>query len=309
MSSVLKAHLALFTVNLIYGANYIVAKGVMPNHVGPSGFIAIRVLGALALFWGMMAFIKEKVARKDLLRLAICGLFGVCLNQLLFFEGLNLTTSVDAAIIMTFNPILVLVLASIMLKEKITGYRLGGVAIGMTGAILLILYNVGSGEGLDPTLGNLFIFLNAMSYGLYLVLVKPLMSKYKPVTVISYVFLFGTIGVLLSPFAVQEFVAIEWNTMPTDMLWSVGYVVVATTFLAYLLNIFALKIVSPSVSSSYIYLQPVMSMFFTWIYGAFLYPESEAANFEFTWLKGVFTLMIFTGVFLISRRPVAKSGS
>lgn len=107
--SALIAHAALLTVALIYGANYLIAKGLMPALIGPSGFIVLRATGAAALFWVVYAFRFERIRRDDLLRLALCGLFGVASNQLMFFNGLSLTSPVNASIIMTSNPILVLV--------------------------------------------------------------------------------------------------------------------------------------------------------------------------------------------------------
>lgn len=306
MSDLLKAHIALFTVNLIYGANYIIAKTAM-KHVGPSGFIFMRVVGALSLFWTIKLFIKEKVSKGDHIRLAICGLFGVCLNQLLFFEGLKLTSVIDASIIMTSNPIMVLVLAAIILREKITGLKLIGVSLGTVGAIMMILTSMQNGSTESGWLGNLFIFTNALSYGLYLVLVKPLMAKYKPITVISWVFLWGTIFVICSPFAVSEFIDIDWGTLPDSAYWSIFYVIVGTTFFAYLLNIYALKIVSPSVSSSYIYLQPFMAVLFTFLYGVLIVSSDPATNIDWSWDKGLYTLLIFAGVYLVSRKKPATA--
>ncbi|MBT8271285.1 MAG: EamA family transporter, partial [Bacteroidia bacterium] len=97
----LSAHLALFGANLIYGANYLIAKGVMPDKIGPSAFVLIRIIGASLLFWIIRFFIREKVEKKDLLRLLLCGLLGVATNQMFFFNGLNLTSPIDASIIIT----------------------------------------------------------------------------------------------------------------------------------------------------------------------------------------------------------------
>ena len=300
MSPILRAHIALFVVNLIYGANYIIAKGVMPDYVDPSGFILMRVTGAVLLFWIVKSFIKEKVARKDLGRLVLCGLFGVCLNQLLFFEGLNLTSPINASIIMTFNPIMVLILAALIIKEKITLQKVVGILIGTSGAIFLILNSAGTDQTASVT-GDIFILINAFSYALYLVLVKPLMSKYKPTTVISYVFLFGTLFVYLSPFAISDAAAVNWSEIPTGIWWSITYVVICTTFLAYLLNIFALKNVSPSVASGYIYLQPIMAGFFAWLFSLWGSGNTEEYVNSITLQKVLFTIMIFLGVFLVSR--------
>ena len=133
-------HLALFLVNLIYALNYSIAKDVMPDYIGPSGFILLRVLGGSLLFFlTYIFFIKENVELKDIVRLLFCGLFGVAINQLFFFEGLNLTTPINAAIIMTVSPILVIIFSAIIIKEKITIRKLLGIFLGIVGAATLIL--------------------------------------------------------------------------------------------------------------------------------------------------------------------------
>ncbi|MFT6844018.1 MAG: drug/metabolite transporter (DMT)-like permease [Flavobacteriales bacterium] len=300
--NILLAHVALFVVNMVYGANYLVAKGLMPHVIGPSGFIVLRVVAAGALFFVCKSFIKEKVDKKDLLRLAGCGLFGVALNQLLFFNGLNITSPINASIIMTSNPIIVLVIASILIKERITPLKISGVILGATGAIVLIAASdrgIGSGSSI---LGDTMCFINAISYGLYLVMVKPLMAKYKPITVISYVFMFGMIVVI--PVGFSQFMDIEWVSITTSQWWSIAYVVIATTFVVYLLNIFALKHVTASVASTYIYLQPVMASLFGLLFHYFFtgFPDPGVI----TPLKIVCTLAIFSGVYLVSK-PLKQS--
>ena len=209
-----KAHLALLGANLIYGANYIIAKGVMPDKIGPSAFVFLRILGAGLLFWFVKSFIKVKIDKKDLGILALCGLLGVATNQLLFFHGLNLTSPIDASIIITSIPVMVFVFSALILKEKITTNKLIGLSIGGIGAVLLVWYGKSSG-GTSSLLGNAFIFINACSYALYLVFVKPLMAKYNPITIISWVFLFGFIWMF--PFGIQDilttnFEAFTWHT-------------------------------------------------------------------------------------------------
>ena len=112
----------------------------MPDYIGPSGFILLRVIGGSFLFFlTYIFFIKEKVNSSDLVRLIFCGLFGVAINQLFFFEGLNLTTPINAAIIMTVSPILVIIFSAIIIKEKITIRKIFGIFLGLTGAATLIL--------------------------------------------------------------------------------------------------------------------------------------------------------------------------
>ena len=121
ISQAAKAHLALFLVNVFYGASHVIAKGIMPDFLTPNVFILFRVVGATFLFWIItFFFVREKIDRSDYKILALCGLFGVAINQLFFFHGLNLSSSINSGIIMTVNPILVVILSFFLLKESIT---------------------------------------------------------------------------------------------------------------------------------------------------------------------------------------------
>ena len=103
-----KAHLALLLVTIIFGMHYMIAKSLMPVPFQPLQLLFMRSLGGVLLFWIFQRlFIREKVARKDLLMLAFCGLLGFAANQAFFYEGLNLTSPVDASIIHVVNPIYV----------------------------------------------------------------------------------------------------------------------------------------------------------------------------------------------------------
>lgn len=302
-SDLVKAHLALFTVNALYGANHVVAKGVMPNYLGPNAFIFLRAAGAVVLFWIVkFIFVKEKVERKDLFRLAACGLFGVAVNQLFFFNGLSLTSPVNTGIIMTINPILVVILSYFILKESITVRKSFGIALGATGAILLTLTG-GAGTG-DSAIGDLFIFINATSYALYLVIVKPLMKKYAPLTVITYVFTFGLTYVTLFPMTIMELSDTNFSAIPMDKIYIILFVIVGVTFLTYLLTVYGLKHVSPSVSSAYIYLQPVLVMLFAYVFSAVGIAD-DYTN-AITWEKVGYMSLIFTGVYLTGSSSFLK---
>ena len=289
MDRTIKAHIALFIANLIYGANYTIAKEAMPDYIMPFGFILLRVTGAFILFWGVHAFMpKEKVELRDIFRLAICGVFGVAINQLLFFKGLSITTPINAAIIMTINPVMVLLFAAIIIKDSINSRKVIGIIIGLFGAVFLIANSGEFSFSNQTSIGDGFVFINATSYGLYLVLVKPLMNKYSPFTIIKWVFLFGFIYVL--PFGLEEALLVNWEAMPFNIFCAIGFVVVFTTFFAYLLNILALKELSPSIVSYYIYLQPILASLIALSF------EKDIITFE----KGIAALFIFLGVFLIS---------
>ncbi|MBZ0206454.1 MAG: DMT family transporter [Flavobacteriales bacterium] len=288
---------ALFIVNLLYGINYVVAKGLMPVVIGPSGFILLRVAGANLLFWPVWLIKRERVAWSDAGRLVLCGISGVAINQLMFFHGLMRTSPVHASIIMVATPILVLVLSGVLIGERITPAKAMGVALGAVGALVLIF--VGSGEGGGSSvLGDLFIFINASSYAIFLVLVKPLMSKYSAVTVMSWCFLVGSIIVV--PFGLSEFLQVDWHGLTAPDAWSLAFVVVMVTFVAYLLNTWALRVVQPSVAGTFIYLQPVLALLAAYV----LLPGDLGLG----WAQASSAACIFTGVWLAGRKerkPVA----
>ena len=301
MKGLYKSHLALFIVQLMYAANYVVAKGLMPSVVGPNGFILLRVLGAVSLFWAILSLRYEKVALKDFGRLALCGLFGVALNQLMFFNGLMLTSPINAPVIMTLTPIIVLVLSVALLKEKIRNIQIIGVLIGAAGSITFILLNrVG---GFASGLGDIFILINATSYSLYLVLVKPLMSTYRPLTVISWVFTFGLIYVLLWMPSTKEASAINWSTIKITELLQILFVIVGVTFVPYLLNVYSMKRLSPSIAAVYIYLQPILATAFIYI---FVYFGLEDYSGDMSWEKVLCAILVFIGVYLVIKPKNSK---
>lgn len=283
------AHLALLAANIIYGANYTIAKEVMPEYIKPFGFIVLRCIGAVLLFWLFHGlFVKEKVDRKDLPKLALCALFGIAINQLMFFKGLSITTPINASILMTSTPILVLIVAAFLIKERVTPKKIGGILLGLTGALMIILMGKDFSFGSKTLPGDLMVFINASSYGIYLVMVKPFMQKYQPLTVIKWIFFFGFFMVV--PFGYQEFTQIDWQSIPTPIIWAIVYVVVGLSFFAYLLNTIALKHLSPSIVSIYIYSQPVFATTIAIALG----------RDHLTTLEIIAGILVFVGVYLVS---------
>jgi drug/metabolite transporter (DMT)-like permease len=291
----LLAHLTLLTSMIIYAAGFTIIKQVTPEYVSPAGFVALRVLGATPLLWLSGLFVKEKVAKEDLRKIAVLSLFGVSINQSLFIKGMALTSPISGAIIMITSPLLVLFIGNIVLKEKFTITRISGIVLGLLGAGLMILTSSLSSDKEDNALGDLFIFINALSWGTFLVFVKPLMAKYNTITVLKWVFLFGL--PILVPLGWNGMVEADYASFSGQTWFDIFFVVVMVTFVAYLLNVYSLKVLSPTVVSAYIYLQPL----FAAIIAIYLGKD------EFSWHKLGFALCIFLGVFLASRNSQRKT--
>ncbi len=289
MKKVVLAHLAIIGANIIYGLNYVIAKGIMPDYLQPRVIILFRVVGATLVFWLVSSLLsKEKIDRKDFPRLALSALFGIAINQIMFFEGLNLTTPINASIIMVSTPILVLVLAHFLIGERISLQKVIGIALGASGASYLILLQGNISFSSSTFVGNLFVLINAASYAAFLVIVKPLMKKYSALTIMKWVFLLGTIYVL--PFSFNLALEANYSAIPFNIWLSIAYVIIFTTILAYFLNNYSLKTVSPTVNSAYIYLQPFLASVVALI----------VQKDELTWTKIIAAVLIFLGVYFAS---------
>lgn len=290
------AHFALIGAALIYGANYIIAKSVMPNPIGPNSFITMRVLGACVLFW-IFSWRHIRVPEKaDWWRFLLCAVCGVATNQLLFFNGLSLTSPANASIIMTSNPIIVMLIGAVLFNQKITWGKIIGVFVGMIGAVALLWMSTLDQSRMSSLRGDVYILVNSISWAFYLVMVKPLMSKYHPLMITSWVFLIGVFLVL--PFGGLGLQAVDWSVLNSWQWFSVGYVIVCTTFLTYLFNMIGVNYLSPTAASAYIYLQPVLAGIFAFLFSWYLQLNYTG---DISWAKVFCTLLIFVGVYLVGR--------
>lgn len=286
------ALIATSIATLIYGVTFTIAKEVMPEYIKPFGFILLRVLGATIVFWIVGLFVKGKaIDKKDFKVIMLASFFGVALNMLTFFKGLSYTTPISASVMMVTAPILVLIFSSIIIKEKLIPRKIIGVIIGLIGAIILIVYgNASAGNAKNMMLGNFLVFINACSYAMYLVIVKKIITKYNPIVFVKWLYLFGLLFVL--PFGFTELVEAKWQAMSTSIYLKAGFVVLFTTCITYLFNLFALSKLKPTTVSVFIYLQPVIATLYALLVG------SDSLNI----VKISATLLIFLGVFLVTKK-------
>jgi drug/metabolite transporter (DMT)-like permease len=283
------AYIAATLVSIIYGVTFTVAKDVMPEFVLPFGFILLRVAGSAVLFWSI-SFLgpKEKIEPKDFPRIAAAAFFGVALNMLTFFKGLSYTSPIMGAVLMCTTPMIVLVLSAILLRERLSSKKTIGLILGLIGTAVLILYGKSMHNAPKASLGNLLVFINAVSYGFYLIIVKKLMNKYNAFTFVKWIYTFGLLMVF--PFGWAEFQAIAWPFIPLGIYYKIGFIVVFSTFLTYLLNLISMRELKPTTVAVFIYLQPLFASVFAIGLG----------KDEISAVKGIAAVLIFTGVYLVT---------
>lgn len=316
----LRGHLAMFTANVIFGLNIPITKAIFSTGlISPYVLSFFRMTGAAVLFWLVSAFMRrEKVPAKDLILLFCASLLGIQINQILFFRGLESTSPIDASIIATLVPILTMVFAAIFVKEPITWKKAFGVFMGMSGAIIIVASSSGSSGSSGPSssmTGNIFCMLSAMSYALYLSLFRGLISRYHPVTLMKWMFLFAAACTI--PFFWNDVAAVDYSALPSSMYLSIIYVVGLATFVAYFMIPIGQRNLRPTLVSMYNYIQPFISSIAAVTLGMAV----------FGWPKALAAVLIFTGVYFVTisksraqmqagaaegaaaPKPVAKTGA
>ena len=286
------ALIAAIVATSIFGFNHTIAKELMPNVLSPNALLYSRVLGAAICFWFVSLFTKrEKVEIKDFKLIIICAIFGMGLNMITALNGLYNSTPINSSIITTLAPIFIFLISVILLKEKISKRKYAGVFIGFIGTLTLILLNEKSLENApNINLGNFYLFINSISYALYFVLVKPLTEKYNMITIMKWLFLFSIF--INMPFGLVEFMQVEWVEIDNTSLIKIFYVVFCTTFLVYLLNLYALKNLKATTVGMFIYLQPVIGILFAIYRGADKLTIPDISS----------VLLVFAGVYLVSKK-------
>ncbi len=287
-----KAHLALLATNIFFAINFTAVKYLINQGlVKPFGLNIIRIGVTAILLWIIFLFKRQRtiIHKKDIFRFVLCALTGIVINQLLFIKGLSLTHSIHASLLMLTTPILITIIAAWLLKEKVTNRKIIGLLLGIAGAAILISARTDTGNAKDILLGDILVLINAVSYTVYFILVRPLMSEYNPITVIRMIFTFGFF--LALPFCWKEFADVPWQQYSITNYVLLGQVVLGGTFLAYLFNVYGIKILGASTAGAYIYSQP-------------LFAASIAMVFlgeHLSLYKIIAAVFIFAGVYLATK--------
>lgn len=291
-----KGHLSLFLAQIIYAMNYSIAKDIMPKYLHPVSLVYLRIIGATILFWSLSIFIskeRQNITSTDKKKIFYLSLFGVVINQFFFIYGLSITTPINSAIIMISNPIIVFILTFFIFEKNAHRFEWTkwlGLSLGITGALILILFKGNFSFGSDTWIGDVMTLLNSASWALFLIQGKEILQKYHTVGVMKYLFLFGS--VILLPISVYFLTNEKWNDIPLNIWLAIAFVVIATTFFAYLLNVYGLKLLSTSVVSMYIYIQPFLATLFAVLLGKDVINATKI-------LAGCFVLL---GIYLVTTK-------
>lgn len=291
----LKGHAALWLANIIWGLNAPICKSVLrsaevPDGIDPFALSVYRMVGAALLFGLCSLWVpRERVGRRDIVRLFFASVFGIQLNQMLFLWGLSMTSPIDSSIIATVVPVLTMVLAMLFLREPITWLKAGGVLLGAVGAVLLVLLSRHGSSRASSLEGNTLCIVSATSYALYLTAFRDTIVKYSPVTTMKWMFLFAAIVSVIVYW--RPLVGVDYASLSGGTWGGIAYVVVCSTFVAYLMVPIAQRYLRPTLVSMYNYVQPIVAVLFTVAIGLDTFGPT----------KGFAAMCVFVGVWLVTR--------
>ena len=285
----LTAHLCLFCAGAFWGLMAPIGKEAMLNGIDGINMVSFRVLGGAVLFWITSLFTrKEHVPVKDILKLAVAGIFALVLNQCSYTIGLNMTSPSNSSIMTTSMPIFAMVLSFFILKEPITWKKAMGVFLGCSGAVIIIMTSASAGsDKVGNIWGDLLCMSAQLSFALYLSLFKPLVQKYSLFTVNKWMFTWASL--MIWPFTFSHVNSIDFAAVPASTWWETGYVVFFGTYLGYIFMMVGQKILRPTVVSVYNYVQPLVSVTVSVLAGLAVFKGAQA----------VAALLVFSGVWLV----------
>ena len=292
-------HAAALIAYAIFGFNIIVCKDLTSGHlIPPLGIFTLRSLIAGSLFWLVSAFLpKEKVDRKDFIKIFAASLLGFFTCQVTFLVGIPYITPMDCSILTAMSPIYTMAIAALVIKEPITWKKAGGVAISFAGIIYLIVSKASTPGGVTEStpFGIFMIILNSLSFSMYLGIFKPLIAKYSAVTFMKWIFLFS--ACVATPFSVKGLINVEWTAIPSIQYAELAYLIICATFITYFLIPVAQRRIRPTLVSMYSYVQPIIAIVISISIGTDV----------LTWQKVLAATMVFGGVIIVSYSRSASS--
>jgi drug/metabolite transporter (DMT)-like permease len=257
-----------------------------PVEVALARFTLAAAVHAVVL-WRM----RVRFERRDVAAIAGLGVLAVAVNQLLFLGGLSLSTPGHAALLYATTPIFVFLAEWLRGRERATGQKVTGIAIAFAGTVVVLGGRgvLGGAGARDMLLGDVLLLFAVVSWALYAVGGKSYAGKYGGLATGSGTLVAGTL--LCAPVGIFFFDTADVAAMSGWGLVSLGYLVLVTSVVAWLIYYWALGRADASRVAIWSNLQPVLTALIAWL----VYGEPLTAPF----LAG--GAMVVAGVLLTER--------
>lgn len=258
-SKSLYAHFALIFCNIIWACDYPFYNLVLGKFVSPMAMVTASLL--IAALFSLVPLLWERYEHVEpgdrAMMLGAALLMGVGRKLCMMF-GLAQTSAIDGSIISTTTPLLVLLLSVFAGFDRFTRMRVVGLLLGMLGTMAVIITSQSAHHEQSSAMGNMLIFSSTCISAIYMVWLRRLVSKYRVTTILRWIYCSSAIAVL--PFGAHDIATIELSSMGGLILIATLFVLIIPTYLPNMLLNYSLRVVSPTMSSVYSYLQPVVAI-------------------------------------------------
>lgn len=297
--ALLSGNILALTTAICWGLNEPANKIIIPSDISAQAVALCRIFGAAVMVWLISLFTKkETINRSDwkLLWLSSLMMLGFIY---VFSLAFNTASPIDIAIILTFQPMLVVAIHALFMGEHVGRLEALGMLIAFTGAILVIL----GGGSVDSGrfTGDLLAMVCAVTYSVYLVLIEGPSKRYGTVTLMKWVFLLAAILSLPLVFTIPSDgkALSEISLRPMLVL---GFIILFPTVYCYLVTPLAIRRIGSEILAFYQYLVPVVAT----VVSLCMHLDS------FHWYQPVSFAVIVGGVLLANyakAKKVSASGS
>ena len=250
---------ALMLVGTIFWAANIIAGKFALRSMGPLALAQVRVAGAaviLAVAFALWRKPSLQLAARDWGYLALTALFGITLNQIFFIGGIGKTSVAHSGLIVALGPVMVLMLSCVMRLEALTILKSVGAVIAFAGVAVLTTGKARPGNPATPA-GDVIMLIGTAVFAYYTILLKKIADHCDALSLNTVLFIIG--AALLLPFSVGEMQAVRWTALPPEAWWSIGFLVICGSVLAYWIYAFALTELTATRVAAFAYLQPVIA--------------------------------------------------
>lgn len=286
----LVGHLSIFLAMVIFGLNGPISKELLsPDGLSPWVHVFVRFVGATILFWACTPFVRApEMRREDFWRFVGAAMCVIVVNLGCFAFAISITSAIDQSLISTLGPIVTMILAAVFLGEPITKLKAFGVLVGSVGVLVLVFSSQHGGGQHSNVWGVVLSLFATVGYSMYLTIFRSLIEKYHPIVLMKWMFLISTVIVL--PFGLPLTMATDWSNFSPVSITQLGFVVLFSTFVAYLLVPISQKRIRPTVVSMYNYMMPLITTIAALVMG----------QEQPTLVKGLAALLVVIGVYMVT---------
>lgn len=252
---------------IFFAMDFPLIKILVPSAMNGNDITVFRVAGACLIFWIASLFAKcTPLRRSDALKV----LLGGGLTLWAFIEFFNLAVAfgnpVDVSVVMTLPPVFVALIGVCFMHVRVSWIEVLGLVLGLAAAVVIVIGGGTGHDGKDNLLGIIFAVISCLAYAFYLIIMAKPLKTYTPISLLRWTFLAACVPTIILLFHFVKAPIFHHPDMQTA--WGcIIFIIVAPTFLSYLLINKSIKLIGSELTGLYEYFLPVLALIASLIMG------------------------------------------